>query len=78
MYRDQIFAIAIIVLLGALCLFLYNDSLHARRVASQVIDGWLEREDNLIELCQIDYDQALIDKQKMIIGDWNDFVLNGG
>jgi len=78
MYRDQMFAIAIIILLGALVFFSAQDAAHARSVASQVIDGWLARETYLIDLCEIDYNQALIDRQRMIINDWNDFVLNVG
>jgi len=77
MYKDQIFAIAIIVLLGLLCFYLYHDGVYSRGIASQVVDGWLAREQKLISMCQIDYNQALINEQKLIIGDWNKFIITG-
>jgi len=67
MYKDQIFAMGIIVLLGVLCLYVYTDSLQYKSFAKVVVDQWSDRELRLVDLCQIDYNQALIDEKNMIL-----------
>ena len=78
MYKDQIFAIAIIVLLGALCVYLYAEGQQYKSFAKVVVDQWGEREDRLVSLCQIDYNDALIAERDKLINDANDFVFGVG
>jgi len=75
MFKQEYFLIAIIVLLGMLCFYLYQDGVYSRGVASQVVDGWLARERVLISMCQIDYNEAVRIQQEAVIGDWNDFLI---
>ena len=77
MYKDQVFAIGIIVLLAALCFFLAVDSNSSKTIANKVIGEWVAREERLVSLCQIDYTDALIAERDMLIKDNNDFVIMG-
>jgi len=67
MYKDQIFAMGIILLLGVLCLFLYTDSLQYKNFARVVVEQWGDRELRLVDLCQIDYNAALIVEKNRIL-----------
>jgi len=75
MYKDQVFAIGIIALLVGLVLFLYLENQDYKFFARVVVDEWGAREDRLVSLCQIDYNQALINERNVMIFDMNDFVL---
>lgn len=73
MYKDQIFAIGIIVLLALLCLFLFVENQQYKSFAKIVVDQWEDREDYLVNLCQIDYNDALAQQRDELIEDSNDW-----
>ena len=75
MYKDQVFAIGIIVLLAALCFFIWQENVVYKNFTRVIVDEWVVREQELVDLCQIDYNQALIDKRDKLIEDLN-FKIN--
>ena len=75
MYKDQVFAIGIIVLLAALCFFIWQENVVYKNFTRVIVDEWVAREQELVDLCQIDYNQALIDKRDKLIEDLN-FKIN--
>ena len=72
--KKEHFLLAVIGVLLLTNVLAIIDSKMNYNVAAVVVEGWQDREDYLIDLCQIDYNQYLIDQRDEKIREINELM----